>query len=489
MIDETRWLRPADYAGLGDRFGCIQGGAGAAQPRLLFWNVQLAADSGWPAQQQPDPQLLCGARPPAHGQGFASAYAGHQFGHFVARLGDGRALLLGDLLIGGQPHELQLKGSGRTSFSRGGDGRAALGPVLREVIVAEAMHALGIPSTRSLAAVATGEQVWRDTGPQPGAVLARVAASHVRVGSFEFFAARRDHASLRALLDWVIRRHYPECAEAERPALAVLQQVCARQAALVAQWLSVGFVHGVMNTDNMTLSGETIDYGPCALLDEYKSNKVFSSIDRSGRYAYGQQPAIAQWNLARLAECLLPLVDADERRAIDLVLPCIEGFPEQFAAPWLACFSAKLGIADTQPSDVALVQDFLALLEQGQHDFTLAFRSLADRLDGADWPAGLLDPTAHPSFAGWLERWRARLATATSPHPRTAAALRTVNPAVVPRNHQIEAAISAATEGDFQPFERMLDACTHPFAQTPAQLAFMQPPKPAERVLQTFCGT
>ena len=489
MRTDSGWLIPPAYAALGPRFFVEQAGAPAAQPRLLFWNRALARASGWDDGQPADPALLGGARPPAHGPGIAIAYAGHQFGHFVPQLGDGRALLLGDLLINGRPHELQLKGSGRTPFSRGGDGRAALGPVLREVIVAESMHALGVPSTRSLAAVATGEQVLREAGPQPGAVLARVAASHVRVGSFEFFAARRDLTALRALLDWVIRRHYPECAEAERPAVALLEQVGARQSALVAQWLSIGFVHGVMNTDNMALSGETIDYGPCAFLDEYQSNKVFSSIDRGGRYAYGQQPAIAQWNLARLAECLLPLVDDDEDTALRLVTPCIESFPEQFSTHWLARFAAKLGIADPKPEDAALVQDFLTLLERGQHDFTLAFRSLARRLDGADWPADLADPTADAGFAEWLARWRERLVAQPTTPATVAERMRAVNPAVIPRNHQIEAAIRAATDGDFQPFERLLAACILPFAQTPAQFPFMQPPRPAERVLQTFCGT
>jgi uncharacterized protein YdiU (UPF0061 family) len=489
MSMDSDWLRPAAYAGLGACFGHTQAGAAAARPRLAFWNTELAATSGWPGARQPDPQLLCGARPPAHGLGFATAYAGHQFGHFVPQLGDGRALLLGDLRIGGQAHELQLKGSGRTVFSRGGDGRAALGPVLREVLVAEAMHALGVPSTRALAATVTGEQVWREAGPQPGAVLARVASSHVRVGSFEFFAARRDLESLRALLDWVIRRHYPACAEAERPALALLEQVCARQARLVAQWLSVGFVHGVMNTDNMALSGETIDYGPCAFVDEYASNKVFSSIDRGGRYAYSQQPAIAQWNLARLAESLLPLVDADEQRSIELVMPCIEGFPDLFGRHWLRCFGAKLGLASPMPADTGLAQDFLALLEQHQHDFTLAFRSLARRIDGSDWPPQLVDPTAEACFAEWLARWRARLASEGTAVPAISAALHAANPALIPRNHQVEAAIGAAAAGDFQPFERLLAACTHPFSQAQEQLAYMQPPKPAERVLQTFCGT
>lgn len=488
MTLETDWLHAADYARLGDRFCLAVAGAAAPAPRILYWNATLAAETGWHGEP-PAAALLCGAQAPAHGSGVACAYAGHQFGHFVPQLGDGRALLLGDLNGPQGPLELQLKGSGRTPFSRGGDGRAALGPVLREVIVAEAMHALGIPTTRSLAAVATGAQVMRDAGPLPGAVLARLAASHVRVGSFEFYAARRDLDGLRALCDWVIARHYPACAQAPVPALCLLESACLAQAGLLARWLAVGFVHGVMNTDNMCLSGQTIDYGPCAFLDEYQSNKVFSSIDRNGRYAYGQQPAIAQWNLARLAECLLPLIDADEQRALDLARPLIERFPEDFARAWLAQFGRKLGLSRPTDEDRLLAQDFLALLEQGGHDFSLGFRCLAERLSPSAWPAALADPASDPAFAPWLERWQHRLAAEARPLDELAAALRAANPAVIPRNHQVEAAIAAALGDDLQPFDRLLKACTTPFDDHAGQHAFMAPPSPAQRVLQTYCGT
>ena len=488
MSTESAWLHPASYARLGEPFCVAQRGAPASSPSLLYWNGALADASGW-SGPAPPAALLCGALPQAHGGAVASAYAGHQFGHFVPQLGDGRALLLGDLQMPDGPAELQLKGSGRTRFSRGGDGRAALGPVLREVIVAESMHALGVPTTRSLAAVATGDAVLRDAGPLPGAVLARLASSHVRVGSFEFFAARRDIESLRTLCNWVIARHDPELAGDQRPALALLQAVCARQARLLARWMAVGFVHGVMNTDNMSVSGETIDYGPCAFLDEYQSNKVFSSIDHGGRYAYGRQPAIAQWNLARFAECLLPLIDDDEARALDLARPFIDGFPEDFAIAWTRLLVGKLGLSSSAPGDRQLAQDFLLLLEQGGHDFTLAFRSLAQRLAPSFWPRDLADPSSDPALGPWLQRWQQRLAEDACPAATHAAALRAANPAVIPRNHLIEQAIAAATEGRFAPFERLLGACLSPFDDGPAQQPFMAPPSATERVLQTYCGT
>lgn len=487
---DSPWLDPAAYAQLSERFHASQPVQPSAAPSLLYWNQPLARELRLPERASGDlRQLLAGDTPEGFPPSIATAYAGHQFGHFVPQLGDGRAVLLGDLRRPAGAAELQLKGSGRTPFSRGGDGRAALGPVLREVIVAEAMHALGVPTTRSLAALATGEQVLREAGPLPGAVLARVAASHVRVGSFEFFAARRDLDSLRALSDWTIKRHYPDCAGTEQPALALLEAVCTAQATLLAHWLAVGFVHGVMNTDNMCLSGETIDYGPCAFLDEYQSNKVFSSIDRQGRYAYGQQPAIAQWNLARLAECLLPLIDTDEESALTLARPLIDRFPEQFSRAWNARFADKLGLSSAAPGDQQLAEDFLRLLEQGEHDFSLGFRSLARRLAPAAWPDTLPDPTSDPAFAPWVARWQQRLAEESRPPDALATALRRKNPAVIPRNHQIEIAIAAAVGGDLQPFEKLLAACLAPFEDDPTQHPYMAPPAPAQRVLQTYCGT
>jgi len=461
-----------------------------AAPRLLALNLPLAEQLGVAGAVQGEDAIamFAGNRVPTTARPLAMAYAGHQFGHFVPQLGDGRAILLGELVdADGQRRDLQLKGAGPTAFSRNGDGRAAIGPVLREYLVSEAMHALGIPTTRSLAAVATGEMVFRE-GAVPGAVLTRVAASHVRVGTFQFFAARGDLEAVRLLVDHVIERHYPSLAQAERPALALLEAVTARQAGLVARWMHVGFVHGVMNTDNTTISGETIDYGPCAFLDEYHPDKVFSSIDRHGRYAFGNQAAVMRWNLARLAECLLPLIDADAEVALPMASAAIDAFTGDFQRAWLDGMRRKLGLATGEADDEALCQDLLAAMQAVEADYTLTFRGLALAAGGTE-PEGLLALPKSPGFDAWLTRWRERLARDGQSAPDRSAAMRLANPAVIPRNHQVHAALVAAERGDSTPFESLLRAIRNPCADGPEALPYMAAPERSERVLQTFCGT
>ena len=481
------------YAELPSRFYARVAPAPVKDPRLVVFNSRLAEELGL------DPLVLereaatwfSGNQVPPGADPIAMAYAGHQFGGFVPQLGDGRAILLGERVgRDGVRRDIQLKGSGRTPFSRNGDGRAALGPMLREYLVSEAMHALGIPTTRSLAVVTTGEQVVRDD-LLPGAVLTRVAASHVRVGTFEYFAVREDHDAVRELLNYVIDRHYPETRDAKLPALAVLEAVTQRQAALIADWMGVGFIHGVMNTDNMAISGETIDYGPCAFMDHYDANTVFSSIDHGGRYAYVNQPAIAQWNLARFAETLLPLIDADSEKAIGLATAVVRGFMPGFDAQLLARMRRKIGLSTGHETDVELIKALLATMQSAGADFTLTFRRLAECADEAG-----NDVAIHELFAPstgieeWLRRWRERLATEPQGAAERAANMRRVNPAFIPRNHRVEAALeSASTHADFGPFHRLLNILEHPFDDQPGFEDFEQPPAPAERVRQTFCGT
>jgi serine/tyrosine/threonine adenylyltransferase len=457
-----------------------------AAPRLIAFNHALAEELGLDVEAASPAalaELFAGNRLPPGAEPLAMAYAGHQFGSFVPQLGDGRALLLGEVIDRqGRRRDIQLKGSGVTPFSRNGDGRAALGPVLREYLLSEAMHALGVPTTRALAAVCTGEPVFREE-VLPGAVFTRVAASHIRIGSFEYFAARQDTEALDALAGHVIARHYPALAEAETPALALLEAVVEVQAALVARWLGVGFIHGVMNTDNTSVSGETIDYGPCAFMDRYDRATVFSSIDRRGRYAYANQPAIAQWNLARLAEALLPLVDAEPARAVERVTPVVQSFAARFDGHWLAGMRAKLGLAGSaEPQDTELVRSLLAAMQAGELDFTRTFRRLCDAAEGADGLAPLGE---------WLPRWRARLAHDPQPAPAArAAAMRTVNPAFIPRNHRVEEALAAAVqEGDFGPFERLLTVLARPYEDQPGAAALAQPPAQPDPAYRTFCGT
>ncbi|MEK8051779.1 YdiU family protein [Ideonella sp. DXS22W] len=481
----------------------------APQPQLLKLNRALADELGLDADALAGPEglaVLSGQTVPPGAEPLAQAYAGHQFGGFSPQLGDGRALLLGELIDRhGQRRDWAFKGSGRTPYSRGGDGKAAVGPVLREYLMGEAMHALGIPTTRVLAAVATGEPIQRDR-VLPGAVLSRIAASHIRVGTFQFFAARGRHEDVQRLVAYTVARHYPKLKDAENAALALLNALAGRQAALIAQWMGVGFIHGVMNTDNMTLSGETIDYGPCAFMEHHDPAAVFSSIDHGGRYAYGQQPLIARWNIARFAECLLPMIDADPDRAVAAATAVIDAFPAMYASAWLAVMRAKLGLAGATPehdeTDRALAESFLLLLQTQGADHTLAFRGLADGVEGdnavdapmSGVPAGralaqLLPDT--PAREAWLARWRARLAQQPQPAGGHAAALCRANPLYVPRHHRVEAALTAAVEqGDLTPFDELLAALQQPFDTLPGHAADAEPaPREQTACYQTFCGT
>jgi uncharacterized protein YdiU (UPF0061 family) len=465
-------------------------------PRLVWLNRALAAELGLDADALASPAgvtVLAGNAVPAGAQPLAQAYAGHQFGGFSPQLGDGRALLLGEVIDArGRRRDIAFKGSGRTPFSRGGDGKAALGPVLREALVGEAMHALGIPTTRALAAVATGEPVFRDH-VLPGAVLTRVASSHLRVGTLQFFAARGDEALLRRVADYAIARHDPELAGTQDPYLALLRAVAERQAALVARWMGVGFIHGVMNTDNTTLSGETIDYGPCAFIEAYDPGTAFSSIDTHGRYAYGNQPGIAQWNLARLAEALLPLIDEVPERAAERATEALGAFAPAYHARWLEVMRAKLGIDAAAPADAdrALAEDYLHLLHDHRVDFTLAFRRLIDAASGDDVPLRSLFGDAAGAPDGWLARWRERLRAAPQAPAGRAAAMARANPIYIPRNHQVEAALAAAVEhDDLAPFDRLLAVLAQPFDERAADAQFAQP-APADQTAgyRTFCGT
>ena len=470
------------------------------EPRLLFVNHDLAAELGLDAAALEGPEgaaLFAGNRVPEGADPLAQAYAGHQFGGFSPQLGDGRALLLGEVIDRhGRRRDIAFKGSGRTPFSRGGDGKAAVGPMLREVLIGEAMHALGIPTTRALAVAATGEPVQRET-PLPGAVLTRVAASHLRVGSFQFFAARGDIDQLRRLAEYAIARHDPALAGAPERYLALLRAVAGRQATLMAQWMGVGFIHGVMNTDNMTISGETIDYGPCAFIEAYDPGAVFSSIDHQGRYAFGNQPYIARWNLARLAETLLPLMAAADdaaaiQRAVAQVTAVIDTFPLLYQSALLQVQRAKLGLqrADDDAADTALADDWLTLLHAHQVDFTLAWRRLADAAAGDAAPLRALFADA-PAPQAWLARWRARGAQEDRRAQDRAAQMRAVNPLLIPRNHRVEEALAAASnDGDLAPFERLLAALRRPYDETPQDARYAEPaPAALTASYRTFCGT
>ena len=481
------------YAALPPRFHVRVNPTPVANPELVVFNRALAGELGLEADsiEQEAAQMLSGNRLPEDSTPIAMAYAGHQFGGFVPQLGDGRAILLGELRgRDGVLRDIQLKGSGLTPFSRSADGRAALGPMLREYIISEAMHAFGIPTTRSLAVVATGERVYREAA-LPGAVLTRVAASHIRVGTFQYFAVRGDQESIRALLDYVIARHYPEARDADVPALAVLEAVAQRQAALIADWMQVGFIHGVMNTDNMAISGETIDYGPCAFMDEYHPHTVFSSIDRGGRYAYANQPAIAQWNLARFAETLLALIATDGDEAVRLATGIVEPFIAQFEGQFLDRMRRKIGLASALDGDAELVNRLLTVMQEGAADFTLTFRRLALAAEdpGNDTQLRKLF-RENPAIDSWLQAWRQRLAQDPQRPTERATSMRRVNPAFIPRNHRVEAALNAATDaGDLEPFRRLLDVVQRPYDDQPDAAEYEQPPQPAERVLKTFCGT
>jgi uncharacterized protein YdiU (UPF0061 family) len=480
------------FAALPERFFVRTAPAPVAEPALVKFNTDLAVELGLDVGSLAPGELaglFAGNVLPAGAAPLAMAYAGHQFGNFVPQLGDGRAILLAEVVDrAGRRRDIQLKGSGRTAFSRGGDGRAALGPVLREYLVSEAMHALGIPTTRALAAVLTGEPVVRER-VLPGAVLTRVLASNIRVGTFQYFAARGDEEALRLLADYVIARHYPEAAGAENPYLALLSAVLEKQAALIANWLNVGFVHGVMNTDNAAISGETIDFGPCAFMDVYDPTTVFSSIDRMGRYAYGNQPQIAHWNISRLAETLLPLIDPDEKRSIELASEAIGRFAPVFEGFWMTGLREKIGLSGEAPEDRQLIHDLLGMLQENRVDFTAFFRQLADAI--ADLPEapvrGLFADQA--AFDGWAAAWRARLAQESLDPGERAAAMRRKNPVYIPRNHLVEAALSAAIDGDLQPFNALLEVLQHPYEDQPGFARYGEPPVAGNAPYITFCGT
>lgn len=465
-----------------------------AAPRLVAFNRPLAEELGFDLTAFDEAQATAwfsGNAVPAGAEPLAQAYAGHQFGGFNPRLGDGRAVLLGEVTDrDGRLRDIQLKGAGRTPFARGGDGRAPLGPVLREYLISEAMHRLGVPTTRALAAVTSGERVFRGL-PEPGAILTRVASSHIRVGTFQYFAARGDREAVKTLADLVIERHYPSLSEQEEDEryLALVAAVQARQIRLVAQWMGLGFIHGVMNTDNCSVAGETIDYGPCAFMEAYDPRTVFSSIDDGGRYAYRNQPWIAQWNLARLAETLLPLIDDDQERGIARATELIQAFEPAYEAEWLAVFRAKLGLVIDEEDDRALVEALLEAMHAGRADFTLSFRYLGEALE-ADAPALLELFESDAALREWLPRWRERLTREGVDSSVIVARIKAVNPLYIPRNHQVEAMIAAAAEDDdFGPFETLAEVLAEPFAEQPGRDDYALPAPPSARVFRTFCGT
>jgi len=449
----------------------------AVKPELLAFNAPLAEALGLTLSDRSAGELAAlfsGKTLPDGARPIAMAYAGHQFGNFVPQLGDGRAILLGEVVDGGgRRFDIHLKGAGQTRFSRGGDGRSSLGPVIREYLVSEAMHALGIPTTRALAAVATGEVVYRERA-LPGGVLARVASSHLRVGTFEFFAARRQTDHLRVLADYAIARHDPALRDADEPYLELFRAVARRKLALVARWMGVGFIHGVMNTDNTSIAGETIDFGPCAFMDTFRHDQVFSSIDHQGRYRYRSQGQVAIWNLAALANCLVPLVAADPSVAVEKLNAEVDALSEVFDRAWLAVMAAKLGIFEPRDDDRGLIQTWLDHLERHELDFTLSFRALAD------------GPDARSPFH---QAWRARLAEQPQTYAEAFALIKQRNPAIIPRNHQIERAIEGALHGDLAHFQRLHLALASPYTDSPEAAELAAPPRPHEVVQATFCGT
>lgn len=470
------------YARLPERFYERIKPEPVAAPELIRLNHQLAEALGLelPAEEAALAAVFAGNELLEGSEPLSQAYAGHQFGHFAGPLGDGRAVLLGEAVNDrGERFDIQLKGSGRTRFSRNGDGRSAIGPVIREYVVSEAMHALGIPSTRALAMVSTGETVYRET-PLPGGVFTRVAASHVRVGTFEYFASQQDGEAVRLLADYVIDRHYPEAREADNPYLALFESVCKAQARLVAGWMTVGFIHGVMNTDNTAISGETIDFGPCAFMDHYNPAQVYSSIDHQGRYAYNNQPTIAQWNMACFGGCLIPLLHEETEQAHAAGEAVLETFTTEFREQYQGGMCRKLGLESSE-ANFGLVRDLLGLMSRDRVDFTLAFRLLCDK-----------DNTAFKALFGAreeLEAWlSARLSRLDDPHAARQA-MRNVNPAFIPRNHRVEQAIRAAEQGDYSLTHTLVDILKQPYADQPDHAEYMAPPEPHEIVHQTFCGT
>lgn len=462
-------------------------------PQVLRFNAKLASELGLNTadfEGVEGASIFTGAITPVGGAALAMAYAGHQFGGFSPQLGDGRAILVGEILDhAGSRFDLHLKGSGRTPYSRGGDGKAVLGPVLREYLLGEAMFALGIKTTRALAATLTGEKIMRD-GYEPGAVLARVAASHLRVGTFQYFAARRKTAKLKQLADYTIARHYPEVSNRDDRYLAFFQKVCETQANLVASWVSIGFVHGVMNTDNMTISGETIDYGPCAFMDSYDPAAVFSSIDKRGRYAYGNQPTIAQWNLSRLAETLIELVNPDDSDdAISQLTDVINAFPTLYQTAWLKRMRSKLGLIRDLPEDLDLANELHLAMEGQNVDFTQLFRALSSAVKGDTSPVRALFDAPEIGFDIWLERYEARQLQEDTSAAARATAMNKVNPIYIPRNHRVEEALAAANEGDMKPFDQLLTVLSNPYVEQPNAESYAMPAPDGFGPYTTFCGT
>lgn len=480
------WRFDNSYARLPETFYARIHPVPVQAPRVAILNYTLAESLGLNLRtlsEDEAAQLFSGNLLPHAAQPIAQAYAGHQFGNFTM-LGDGRAILVGEHLTpdGGRV-DIQLKGSGRTPFSRRGDGRAALAPMLREYIISEAMHALGIPSTRSLAVVTTGEIVMRET-PLPGAILTRVAASHIRVGTFEYVVRSEGVEGVKILADYTIQRHYPELIEVDNPYLALLNSVIARQASLVARWMLAGFIHGVMNTDNMAISGETIDYGPCAFMDAFDPQTVFSSIDYHGRYRYDNQSRIAQWDLARFAETLLPLLHAEQEKALALAQAAIQDFPDIFQRCWLNGMRKKLGLFTEEAEDGLLIEALLTLMHKHQADYTNSFRALSAAYLPED------DLFKDDAFAAWQAQWRARLSRQSASLQASFDLMRANNPAVLPRNHRVEEALAAASDyGDYAVLARLLAAVSEPYAELPEYAAYRAPPTACERVRQTFCGT
>ncbi len=485
-INEQGWNFDNSYARLPKLFFSRQNPVPVSSPKLIVFNESLAAALGLDAeslQTDKGTQAFVGNRNFEGAEPLAQAYAGHQFGHFTM-LGDGRAVLLGEQITPkGDRFDIQLKGSGRTPYSRGGDGRASLGPMLREYIISEAMHSLGIPTTRSLAVVSTGEPVIRET-VLPGAVLTRTASSHIRVGTFQYTANWGNVEDLRTLADYTIKRHYPGIEADENRYLSLLRKVIERQAKLVSEWQLVGFIHGVMNTDNMAISGETIDYGPCAFMDTYDPATVFSSIDREGRYAYGNQPYIAGWNLARFAETLLPLLHDNEEEAVNIAQDAISQFEGQYFRHWFSGMRGKLGIFNEEKQDEDLIKDLLGIMKKYRADYTNTFRALT-----FDKPVDK-ELFAAPEFAKWHKRWQARLSRQEESKVSTIELMKNSNPGVIPRNHRVEEALDAAVnDEDYSVMERLLDVLSNPFAYSPEQEKYTKPPEPSSIPYQTFCGT
>lgn len=493
MSEAPLWAFDNSYARLPERFFARVRPAPVAQPGLVQLNEPLAEDLGLDADAlrgEAGLAVLSGNRVPEGAEPIALAYAGHQFGQWVPQLGDGRAVLLGEVIArDGERRDIQLKGAGRTPFSRGGDGRAPIGPVVREYLAGEAMHALGIPTTRALAAVTTGDPVLRER-VEPGGILTRVARSHVRVGTFEYFSHRGDVDALRTLADYVIERHYPELTNESERYLGLLRAVIERTATLVARWISVGFIHGVMNTDNTSLVGETLDYGPFGFLDAYHPGTCYSAIDVYGRYAFDQQPRIALWNLTRLAEALLPLLHDDEDGAVEQASEVLNGFLPRFEAHHHAHLRAKLGLAESRPGDIDLAHELFDLMADQQADFTQVFRALAaERIDDGNGGPVRRCFSRPDALAGWRRRWVERLRQEGRPEPIRQAAMRAVNPGLILRNHLAQWAVDAAERGDFAPMKQLLSALKRPYDPPAEAERFTSPPRPEQRVYQTFCGT